>query len=334
MTGSLASTGEHWQDQRVIPDDEPMTLADRLARDPNLGAALADQEYNATITVFDRLTTELWILRIKPDDSPISFKPGQYANLALGMWEPRVDDAMDADADARWNKLIRRSYSISSPIFDDNGALARCTDLDDIELYVVLVAPEDDFVPGLTPRLALKAPGDRIFMGRKMAGRYTTAALTDPTHNAVFLSTGTGEAPQNAMITELLRTGHTGTILSVVTVRQWDDLAYLDKNRKLEKMFPNFHYVPMPTREPDVPKRYIQDVIQHDFTPDKLGIDLDPADTHVFLCGNPSMIGLPVKSDDGSHFPESTGVVELLTKLGFVLDERKKPGTIHVEEYW
>lgn len=311
-----------------------MTLAERLAQDENLPKALAEEHYNATITKFDRLTTELWIVCVRADDGTTSFKPGQYANLALGMWEPRVDDAMDADADARWNKLIRRSYSISSPMFDEDGGLAKCTDVDELELYIVLVEPEGDFVPGLTPRLALKDVGDRLFMGRKMAGRYNLAPVTDPTSTAIFLSTGTGEAPQNAMITELLRTGHTGTILSVVTVRNWVDLAYLDKHRRLEEQFPNYRYVPMPTREPDVPKRYIQDVIRNDFTPDNLGIELDPETCHVFLCGNPDMIGLPVDVDGASTFPESTGVVELLTERGFVLDERKKPGTIHVEEYW
>jgi ferredoxin--NADP+ reductase len=300
---------------------------------------LAEAAYNATITAFERLTRELWILRVHADSGPVSFVPGQYASLGLGFWEPRVDDAVEADLAVRRTKLVRRSYSISSPIFAGDPAsaatpLAGCTDQDELELYVVLVEPEGDFVPGLTPRLALKDVGDRLFLGRKMAGRYTTAAVTDPDTTMVFLSTGTGEAPQNAMIAELLRTGHRGPIVSVITSRKQADFAYLAKHRALEARFSNYRYLALPTREPGVPKRYLQDVVREDFTPDGLGVELDPATTHVFICGNPAMIGLPEEVDGETAFPETTGVVELLVERGFALDLRKRPGTIHVEEYW
>jgi ferredoxin--NADP+ reductase len=65
-----------------------------------------------------------------------------------------------------------------------------------------------------------------------------------------------------------------------------------------------------------------------------MGIDLDPASTHVFLCGNPAMIGIPESDDSTAGFPEPVGVVELLTERGFTLDRRRKSGNIHVEEYW
>lgn len=331
----------------ATPDAIDTTLSLAAAREtyPDLGAQLIDANYNATITYFERRTDDLWILRIKPDEGTVSFQPGQYASLALGFWEPRVDTALEADIDERWHKLVRRSYSISSPMFNGDDwqgdqtpgrtdDLAGNTDLDEIELYIVLVEPEDDFVPGLTPRLALKKVGDRIFMGRKMAGRYTTAPLTDPTDTAVFLSTGTGEAPQNPMIIELLKRGHTGPIVSIVTARHWSDLAYVDKHRALEARFANYRYLPLPTREPDVPKRYIQDVVREDFTKERLGVELDPASSHVFLCGNPAMIGLPEESSGDTRYPQPTGVVEILTERGFRLDARKEPGTIHVEEYW
>ncbi|MGL4299275.1 MAG: hypothetical protein ACRCW4_09355, partial [Candidatus Neomicrothrix subdominans] len=156
---------------------------------PDLNQQLADSYYNATISYFDRLTHEVWIFGVKPDDGPVSFIPGQYTSLGLGYWEPRIDDAIEADIDTQWSKLARRSYSVSSPIFTsddyhtDHGVadLARCENLEDIEIYAVLVSPEGDFVPGLTPRLAMKNVGDRLFMGRKMAGRYDASAVDDPT---------------------------------------------------------------------------------------------------------------------------------------------------------
>lgn len=306
------------------------------------GPQLAEHYYNATITYFDRLTDEVWIFGVEPDDGPVSFVPGTYASLGLGYWEPRCDDALEADIDTKWSKLVRRSYSVSTPMFTsddyhaDHGTadLARCEDLDDIEIYAVLVRPEDDFVPGLTPRLALKDVGDRLFMGRKMAGRYTAEAVTDPTTPLVFLSTGTGEAPNLAMIVELLRTGHTGPIVSVVTARHWSDLVYHDKNLALAKRFANYTHLAIPTREPDVEKRYIQDVVRTEFTPERLGVELDPAKVHVFVCGNPDMIGLPDESGDEPVYPETTGVVELLVERGFKLDKRRDPGNIHFEEFW
>ncbi len=90
----------------------------------------------------------------------------------------------------------------------------------------------------------------------------------------------------------------------------------------------------MPTREPDVPKRYIQNLISDGVIEGELGLTLDPENTHVFLCGNPSMIGLPEDVDGETVFPETTGVVELLSARGFTLDHRKQRGNIHYEEYW
>ena len=54
--------------------------------------------------------------------------------------------------------------------------------------------------------------------------------------------------------------------------------------------------------------------------PERLsGVRLDPAETDVFLCGNPEMIE-QVKS--------------MLLARGFTADHGKQIGTVHVEEYW
>jgi ferredoxin--NADP+ reductase len=296
---------------------------------------LRAEHYNAAITEFEPTHSDLWVLRVRPDQGETSHLPGQYASLGLGFWEERIDDADDPNLDQRWDRLIRRSYSISSRIFDDQGYLADDTTGNELEFYVVLVPPTDGNVPALTPRLALKRPGDRIYLGPKVAGRYTLASVTDPEAAVVFLATGTGEAPHNAMIVELLRKGHVGPIVSAVSVRQWADLGYLDKHRRLEQRYANYRYLPIPTREPDVPKRYIQDLITGDGLAEKLGGPLDPCSTHVFLCGNPAMIGLPGDAAGGApRFPQPTGVVELLVDRRFTLDRRRQPGNIHYEEYW
>ena len=316
-------------DRSVAPPRSPVTQ-----RASHSGAIdeLRAQHYNATITRFDPTHSDLWILRVRPDGGDANYTPGQYATLGLGFWEARIDDAVDPDLDTKWAKMVRRSYSISHRIFDDHGYLADPNESDELEFYIVLVRPYDGHVPGLTPRLALKKPGDRIHLGAKVAGRYTLGSITDPDAPLLFFSTGTGEAPHNAMVTELLRKGHTGPIVSAVTVRRWVDLAYLEKHRRLADRFPNYHYVPMPTREDDVPKRYLQNLVTDGDLDELLGDDFSPDRAHAFLCGNPAMIGLPEGAD--ATFPTPAGVVELLAKRGFTLDRRGKPGNIHYEEYW
>jgi len=315
---------------------EPLTPANRRRQLTSAIEEMREDHYNATITEFEPTHSDLWVLRVEPDMGSASHKPGQYASLGLGYWEARIDDAEDPNLDQKWEKLIRRSYSISSRMFDEHGYLADDTQGTELEFYIVLVPPTPDNIPGLTPRLALKRPGDRIYLGPKVAGRYTLAPVVNPDATVLFLSTGTGEAPQNSMVVELLRKGHAGPIVSAVSVRQWADLGYIDKHRALEKRYSNYQYLPMPTREADVPKRYIQDLISGGVLESEFGITLDPEHTHVFLCGNPAMIGLPESNPETGEkeFPEVTGVVELLTAKGFALDSRQQPGNIHYEEYW
>ena len=307
-----------------------------VRRDRHQGAIaeLRAEHYNAVITHFEPAHSDLWVLRVRPDRGDTAYLAGQYASLGLGFWERRSDEAEDRDLDARWDKLIRRSYSISSRILDDHGYLADAHRSDELEFYIVLVRPDGANVSALTPRLALKRPGDRIYLGPKVAGRYTLAAVTDPAATVVFLGTGTGEAPHNSMVVELLRKGHMGPVVSAVSVRQWADLGYLEQHRALEARYPNYHYLPLPTRESDVAKRYLQDVLRGGELSSEFGVALDPSAAHVFCCGNPAMIGLPTETPDGLVYPEPEGVVAVLERMGFVLDRRGHPGNIHYEEYW
>lgn len=295
---------------------------------------LRQNHYNAEITMFERAHSDLWVLRVRPDRGDVSHLAGQYASLGLGYWEPRVDSATDPGLEDKWEKLIRRSYSISSRVFDESGYLADVRGDEDLEFYVVLVPPSADRIPALTPRLALRAPGDRMYVGPRVAGRYTLTHVTDPAGAVLLLSTGTGEAPHNAMITELLRKGHTGPITSVVSVRYRSDLGYLDTHRRLEERFPNYRYLPLVTRDPELPKEYIQDVLAESTVAERIGFDLDPGTAHVYLCGNPLMIGVPEWEDEVPSFPEPVGACQILAELGFDLDRHRHTGNVHSEKYW
>jgi len=223
------------------------SVVQRRVRHEGAIAELRDEHYNATIVAFEQRHSDLWVLRVKPDHGDTSHIPGQYASLGLGFWEDRVDDYVDPGIDDKWFKLIRRSYSISHPMFETSGYLAP-PDTEELEFYIVLVQSDEDHIAALTPRLGKLQVGDRVYLGPKVAGRYTLSAVTNPEMAVVFFATGTGEAPHNSMITELLRKGHTGPIVSTVTVRNWQDLGYLETNRRLEERFPNFHYL-QPTRQ-------------------------------------------------------------------------------------
>lgn len=298
-------------------------------------AELRQKHYNATVVSLKKAHSDLMIVRIKPDFPIPPHKTGQYGTLGMGGWEPRAEGCQaEIPKPGDDQKLIRRAYSISNSILDEQGKLFDI-DLNHapwLEFYIVLVR-EAEKAPALTPRLFLLKEGDRVFLGEKVTGHFTL----DPVKAGdavVFLSTGTGEAPHNYMVWDLLRHGHQGRILSACCVRYRRDLAYLAIHEELMRRYPNYVYLPLTTREAATVqhKVYIQDLITSGQLEEKLGQALDPRSTHVFLCGNPKMIGVP----DKTGFPKPPGVVELLTERHFQVDrhQTKSVGNIHYEEYW
>ena len=206
-----------------------------------------------------------------------------------------------------------------------------------LEFYIVLVRTTSKATaPVLTPRLFMLRTGDRLHMGEKITGHFTLEGVK-PDDSVIFLSTGTGEAPHNCMLLELLRNGHRGLIVSVVCVRYQQDLGYLETHQKILACVPNYRYITLTTREQQnlQNKLYIQDLIRTGQLEQRIGQALDPGSTHVFLCGNPNMIGIPKKGSDGQyHYPNPTGVIELLESRGFRGDRPREPGNIHFEQYW
>lgn len=302
---------------------------------------LRNQHYNATICDLRMPHDHLMIVRVKPDAEVPPFSGGQYTTLGLGSWEERVDDGPLAELPKP--KLVRRAYSISCPMLDSNGNLLANDQIDYLEFYITLVLRPDSDDPPLTPRLFRLKEGDRLHLGKKPVGTYTLKPIQS-TENVIFAGTGTGEAPHNSMSIELLKRGHTGKIVSMTCVRYKGDLGYLSQQMQLQEQFPNYRYGAFTTREPEnidqshpdyVGKQYLQDIIQPDKFREEFGWAPSPNQTHVFLCGNPSMIGLPEKNEQGELvFPESKGMVELLTEQGYQLSTPKAPGNIHFEKYW
>lgn len=306
-------------------------------------ADLRRQHYNATVTLRRMVNDELVILRVRPDGGVPVYEAGQYTTLGLGYWEPRASGC-DAEhlAEALQTRLAQRAYSISSPILDEQDRPVRVTDLGEMEFYVVLIRHAEDHVPALTPRLFALEVGSRLSVGAHPKGRYTLAPVK-PDDHVVLLATGTGEAPHNAMLGELLARGHRGRILNVVSVRNECDLGYLPTHRRVESLWPNYRYVTITTREshnidpahPEfVGKLRLQDFITTGRVATSLGQPFEPRTCHVFLCGNPAMVGIPKEEHGQRIYPQPTGVIELLERLGFHADRPGQPGNVHFEKYW
>jgi len=307
---------------------------------PNECAELRKKHYNAAVADLRWANPDLMAVRIRPDFRIPDHKPGQYSTIGLGMWEPRVEGCQPELiklGDER--KLIRRAYSISSPILDVAGQLLDRDAVAWLEFYIVLVRETSEHPPALTPRLFNLKEGDRLFLGEKITGHFTLDPVK-PTDNVVLLSTGTGEAPHNYMLWELLRRGHQGRILAACCVRYRRDLGYLALHEELMRRHSNYVYLSLTTREATNAgqKVYIQDLITSGQLEERLRSPLDPSCTHVFLCGNPKMIGVPTtdRATGQIVYPQPPGVVEILTKRQFQIDQPsvKLKGTIHFEEYW
>jgi ferredoxin--NADP+ reductase len=306
--------------------------------------SLRQKHYNACVAQRIDVHEDLMILRIQPDGGMPSFAAGQYTVLGLGNWEERVPGCQQETPDDNdRQKLLKRAYSFSCSMLDDQGRVRRPSDFPYLEFYVVLVRRGEEHPPGLTPRIFGLADGDRLFIGPKATGHYTLAAV-QPDDDVVLIATGTGEAPHNAMAAELLAAGHRGQIVSITCARKLRDLGYLATHRRLEALAPNYRYLTLTTREdinldstrPDfVGKRYLQEFFSSGDFERATGVPLEPARTHVFLCGNPAMIGIPHADAAGAQvFPSPTGMIEILIGRGFRMDERGQPGNVHFEKYW
>jgi ferredoxin--NADP+ reductase len=281
---------------------------------------------------------ELAIMRVKPDAGVPNYLAGQYTSMGLGFWERRAEGCQEEALEpGQLSKVIKRAYSISSPILGTDGQLLRRDEETFLEFYIALVRTASKRPPALTPRLFLLRDGDRLFVADKITGRYTLESVK-PDDMVLLLATGTGEAPHNKMILDLARAGHRGRIASVVCVRYERDLAYLETHQRLQQMLPNYLYVTLTTREARNRnnKVYIQDLIRTDQLEERIGQPLDPSRTHAFLCGNPQMIGVPKRgAKEGEWvYPQPQGAIELLVARGFQMDRPRHPGNIHFEEYW
>jgi ferredoxin--NADP+ reductase len=332
-------------------------VSPRSDRTPNATEIeqLRHQHYNATLVERIDVHDDLARFRVRPDKGVPPFEPGQYVALGLGYWEPRLPGTQGEELPPRQSwKVVRRAYSISCPLLTPQKQLLPCDRCDYLEFYVTLIR-EADQPPALTPRMFQLQPGDRLAVQSRIVGTYTLAGV-DAEDTVVMLATGTGEAPHNAMAARLLAAGHRGVIAVATCARVDADFGYRMEHDVLTNQFPNYRYLTYTTREPRnlnaADPGYVGlERLQTMYTSGRLardaGIDISPQTTHIFLCGNPMMIGLRRPQDPPLTQP---GMLQLLMRDGFTslhpidppgasdqpvaLASRPMAGVVRFEKYW
>ncbi len=290
--------------------------------------ALRRRHYNATAIAVRRPTAGLLVLRLRPDTPLPEYAAGQWLPVGLGVWEERCpgcpDEALD---DAR--EILRQPYSLSCSILaDGENRLLEPPEHDYYELYIAFDRGQarGDRGAALAARLAALESGSRLWLDERPRGNYTLATV-QPHDDVVFLATGTGEAPHNRMLWELLRRGHRGRIGAVVSVRHAADLAYRDVHERLMRRFPPYRWAGIETRAGSASGGRMQALLENGGLEERTGIPLDPQRCHVFLCGNAGFLGRPQQQDGAVTYPQPPGMIEFLSRRGYRIEP---PAGVHV----
>ncbi|WP_038204580.1 NADH:ubiquinone reductase (Na(+)-transporting) subunit F [Xenophilus azovorans] len=218
-------------------------------------AVIPVRDFAATLERIEALTPTIKALHLALD-KPIRFQAGQYVQLEI----PGLGQS--------------RAFSIANPP-DANGEAAR------IELNV-------RHVPGGAGttwlhesakeggRLRLAGPYGRFFVRR-------SAGLP-----MLFMAGGSGLSSPRSMILELLASGCTEPITLVYGQRTGEELYYDAEFRALAEAYPNFHYLPALSGEPEGSAWTGARGFVHEAA--KAHFDGGFAGHKAYLCGPPAMI--------------------------------------------
>jgi len=271
---------------------------------------MPNSELNAILKERIEVAPGLAMFRIAPDGWSLpGYTPGQFAVVGLPDTAPRLALSDPEPPSATPGRLIRRAYSIAS------SSLAR----DHIEIFVNLVTSGE-----LTPRLFALRPGDRLWLGPKIAGLFTLREVPRDRHVAL-VATGTGIAPYMSMLRSELACGDSRRFAVLHGARHSWDLGYTAELHTIRRLCSNFTYLPTVSRPTEelVPwggaTGHVEALWAGGALERACGFRPTPEDTHVFLCGNPQMI------DD---------MIGLLMREGFRVHEPRSAGQIHFERYW
>jgi ferredoxin--NADP+ reductase len=266
---------------------------------------MAKPDYNAVIGQKVEIAPGLIILRMMPDGWELAeFKPGQFTILGLKPDTPRIPEAEVEGLLENPERMIRRAYSVASSSREKEY----------IEFYVRLVTSG-----ALTPRLFALNTGDPLWVSPKITCMFTLDKVPIE-KNIILFATGTGVAPYMSMLrSSVIIQERRNYAVVHGALNSWD-LGYHSELLTIERLCPNFDYIPIisePEKEPIPWKGYtgfVDKIYNEEIIQNKWNTQITPDNTEFFLCGHPMMI---------------TGMIDLLSEKGFI--ERE---TIHLEKFW
>ena len=275
--------------------------------------------YNASVEILSS-TDEARVIRVYPDSYKIRFKPGQYGSLGL------ISDIIP-------EKLLKRAFCISSSMIDLlDDSLINEDSVDYFEFYFnkVPIRKREQ----LTPKLFDLENNDRIFCGEKIVGYYTPERI-NTTSNVLFVGSETGEAPNNSIITHLLKRGIGNNICNLtIGEHSWESLYTLNHKRMMG-LYDNYIFHCKSINDFSEIETFIRECLYEERKSiDFFGFPLVSETTHVFLSGDPVFIGAPKKKGRWEFEESHSGLIPILESEGFQLSSRFKQGNIEYECYW
>lgn len=266
------------------------------------------EEVNSVITNVINVSPMMRIIRVKPEGWELpKHESGQFVAIGLPTEIDRYELSTEEYSKPNPGILIKRAYSIASSSSQDY-----------VEFYITVVHSGS-----LTPRLFSLNIGDKIWMSKEISGMFTLDQVEE-SKNIILIATGSGIAPYMSMLRSnaLNRSGKIMIIHG--STNSWD-LGYQSELELLDVMMPNFTYYPTITN-PDLESkqwsgddRSIEDIWKGDTIKTKIGVDISPENSHIFLCGNPIMID---------------NMMEEAAKKGFTeYSEENLEGQLHYEKF-
>ncbi len=264
-------------------------------------------DLNGIISEVNEVSSGMKIIKIKPIGWEIpSFKPGQFCSLGLPFSAPRCIGATKEEKELKPDKIIKRAYSIASS-----------SKVDELEFYITLVHSG-----ALTPRIFNLKKGDKIQVGKRFVGMFTLDKVA-PEKNIILIATGTGVAPYISMLRSDALT-RKGKLTIVQGASNSCDLGYYSELKLLENVNEKLTYIPTITNPENESsnwtgeQKYIEDLWKEGIIAKKMSYNPTPENTHIFICGNPSMIET---------------MQEIVEKEGFKKHSTKNPGQVHIESF-
>ncbi|MBI2358458.1 MAG: hypothetical protein HYV04_06065 [Deltaproteobacteria bacterium] len=156
-----------------------------------------------------------------------------------------------------------------------------------------------------------------------------------PDCDILLIATTTGEAANNSILNEWLLQRRSGNSCQVVCGPPGWRSLYACEHEALSILCKNYRHVALGMDSCDtLETRVAQWLTDPDIARDEIGFSCDPATTHVFLCGDPLMIGAPTKRGGWQYDVAASGLVPLLMRHGFTVKTRFKDGNVEYETYW